>query len=313
VVYFGTPRAAVPALRSLAASRHAVGAVVTQPDRPAGRGRRLEPPPVKVAAQELRLPVAQPESVGTPAFRTWLGEQRPDVLAVVAFGRIFGPKLLAVAPRGAVNLHFSLLPRWRGAAPVQRAILAGDERAGVTTMRLVRELDAGPVFLQAEVEVGAEEHAPALEARLAALGADLLVRTLDGLEASTLSARPQPAEGVTLAPPLERSEGRLDPQRPADELARRVRALDPWPGARLAVPGGEVAVLDAAVAPLPAEAPAGTVLAPRGGDLPVACGQGSVLLLRRVRPPGRGDMPGRSLVDGRFLRQGDVLATGEAT
>lgn len=315
-VFLGTPRAAVPALRALAESAHAPAAVVCQPDRRAGRGRRLSAAPVKEAALELGLPVLQPESVATKAFRAELASFEPELLAVVAYGRILGPKLRAVAPRGAINLHFSLLPRWRGAAPVQRALLAGDERTGVSLFRLVDELDAGPVFVEGAVDVEPGEHAPALERRLAELGAGLFVELLDRLEAGEApEPREQDESGLTLAPPLRREEGRLDPRRAPDELLRRVRALDPWPGARFELESGPLAVLEASVEAQGADGAApGTVLAVSGQALVVACGEGGALRLERVKPAGRQAMSGASLVNGRVLAVGDVLPVpaGEA-
>lgn len=311
-VFFGTPRAAVPALEALLVSPHSVAAVVTRPDRAGRRGRALEPPPVKLVAVGAGLPVWQPASPGARSFREQVAEVDPEVLVVVAYGRLLGPKLLAVAPRGAVNVHFSLLPRWRGAAPVQRAILAGDERTGVTTMSLVPELDAGPVYLREEVRIGEDEHAGALEGRLARLGADLLVRTLDGLAAGELRPEPQDDAQATLAPPLEKEEGWLDPGLSAGELVRRVRAFDPWPGTRLVFPGGPVAVLSARAERLEGDAAPGTVLPPRGSDLPVACGDGSLLVLERVKPAGKREMPARSLVDGRVVSVGERATPPEA-
>ena len=305
-VFLGTPRAAVPCLRALAASRHEVAAVVCQPDRRAGRGRRLQAPPVKEAALELGLPVLQPESVKTRAFREQLAAHEPDALVVVAYGRILGPKLRAVAPLGALNVHFSLLPRWRGAAPVQRAILAGDARSGVSLMSLVDELDAGPVYRRESVEIGASEHAPELEGRLAELGAGLLLEVLDELETGEAEAIEQDPALVTLAPPLAKGEGLLDPGEPAEALLRRVRALDSWPGAWLELGDRRITVLEAgARASLALDAQPGTFLEPEGETLPLRCGEGSDLVLERVKPAGRQAMSGRSLVNGRVVDPGE--------
>jgi methionyl-tRNA formyltransferase len=303
----GTPEAAVPCLFALVTSRHPPAAVVCQPDRPAGRGRALHAPPVKRAALELGLPVLQPESTRGADVREAIRAHAPEILVVVAYGRILGARLLAVAPRGAVNVHFSLLPRWRGAAPVQRAILAGDVRTGVSTMAVTETVDAGPVYLQEETAIGPDEHAPALEARLAELGAALLVRTLDGLAAGTLPARPQDEGAATLAPPLVKAEAWLDLREPAAVLARAVRALDPWPGARVRAGGIDVLVLDAVAGTGGTEASPGVVLPLAGDGLPVACGGGTVLLVRSARPAGRAAMDARSLVNGRHLAPGDVL------
>ena len=305
----GTPEAAVPSLRALAGSRHEILAVVCQPDRPAGRGGGVSAPPVKTAALDLACPVLQPETIKTVAFRDEIDALAPDVLVVVAYGRILGPRLLALAPHGAVNVHFSLLPRWRGASPVQRAILAGDEITGVSIIRLVEELDAGPVLARADVVIEPGEHAPSLEARLALVGARLLLETLDALEAGTAVGAEQDPAGVTLAPPLDKDEGWLDPRESALTLERRVRAFDPWPGARLRFAKGVVSVVDAvAIDDSPQVATPGTVLAPAGDDLPLACTPG-VLMIRRVKPEGRGAMTGRSLVNGRFVSPGEAVLT----
>jgi methionyl-tRNA formyltransferase len=305
-VFLGTPRAAVPSLRALAGSRHEVAGVVCRPHRRAGRGRRLHAPPVKEAALELGLPVLQPEAVKTRAFREAIAALEPEALVVVAYGRILGPRLRAVARHGALNVHFSLLPRWRGAAPVQRAILAGDSRSGVSLMSLVDELDAGPVYRQEAVDIGEGEHAPALEARLAELGAGLLLQVLDEVEGGGAQASPQDERGVTLAPPLRKGEGLLDPRQPASVLLRSIRALDPWPGARLELGERRITVLEASVREgAGPEAVPGTFLEPEGEALPLCCGEGSELLLERVKPAGRQAMSGRSLVDGRVVGPGE--------
>lgn len=271
-------------------------------------------PPVKLAALELGLPVLQPESTGTAAFRAEVAALEPEAFAVVAYGHLLGPKLLALAPRGAYNLHFSLLPRWRGAAPVQRSLDAGDAVTGVSIIRIVQELDAGPVLARSEVAIEQGEHAPSLEARLAVIGARLLVEALDRVERGEAREEAQDAGGVTLAPSLSKDEGLLDPRRPAEALARRVRAFDPWPGARLLLPKGAVQVLEAeACASTTEEAglPVGSVLAPRGESLPVTCGEG-LLLVHRVKPEGRAAMTARSLVNGRVVSPGDRAAIPDA-
>ena len=311
-VFLGTPRAAVPSLSALAASAHAPAAVVCRPDRPSGRGLRSAAPPVKEAALELGLPVLQPESVAASAFRRALAAHEPEVLVVVAFGRILGPKLRSVAPRGALNVHFSLLPRWRGAAPVQRAMLAGDEATGVSLMQLVDELDAGPVYRQESLGIGPEERAPELEARLADLGSRLLVEVLDALAAGAIEAREQDPRLVTLAPPLRREEGALDLRRPAAELERRVRALDPWPGSRFELAGRGVQVLRARSREAAAGgSEPGRVLGAEGEGLLLACGEGTALLLELVKPEGRQAMSGRSLLNGRLVAVGDLVSIPE--
>ena len=307
----GTPRAAIPALLALASSRHELVAACCRPDRPAHRGHRLTAPPVTEAALELGLRVLQPETTKSEAFRDEVASLRPDAFAVVAYGHILGPKLLALAPKGAFNLHFSLLPRWRGAAPVQRALLAGDAVTGVSIIRIVAALDAGPVLARLPCDVLERERSPQLEGRLAEAGAPLLTMVLDDVEAGTAGEQEQDEALVTLAPPLRKEEGRLDPRRPAAELERRMRALDPWPGARLLLPRGAVGVVDAEALEEEHAAAPGTILAPRGESLPMCCGEG-VLLIHRVKPEGKAEMSARSLVNGRLVGLGDVaLAPGD--
>ncbi len=231
VVFAGTPEPAVPALDAVAASRHELVGVVTRPDAPAGRGRRLTPSPVAVRAQELGVPLLRPEHPRDPAFQADLAALAPDCCPVVAYGALVPRAALDIPPHGWVNLHFSLLPAWRGAAPVQHALLAGDEVTGATTFRLVPELDAGPTYGLMTETVRPTDTAGDLLHRLAEAGAGLLVRTLDGIEDGTLEAREQPADGVTLAPKITVEDAHVDWARPAVAIDRRVRACTPAPGA----------------------------------------------------------------------------------
>jgi methionyl-tRNA formyltransferase len=230
VVFLGTPAAAVPSLRALHAAGHDVTRVITQPDRPAGRSAALRPTPVKEAARELGLDVVQPQRVGNKAFLDLVREPAPELLVVVAYGRILPRTVLEAAPRGAVNVHFSLLPKYRGAAPVQWALVNREPVTGVTTMRITEGLDEGPVLLQSAVAVERGEHAPALTGRLAVLGAGLLLRTLEGLVAGTVTEVVQDPGEVSYAPLLRVSDGFADFRRTARELEGRIRGLDPWPG-----------------------------------------------------------------------------------
>jgi len=257
----------------------------------------------------MRLPVHQPRRVKDDAFVERLGTERPDVVVVVAYGRILPPRVLGLAPHGAINVHFSLLPAYRGAAPVQWALARGETRTGVTTMRLNPRMDEGDVLLQRATAIGPDEHAPALQVRLARIGAELLVETLDGLAAGRIVARPQDHRQASAAPLLGRRDGEVDPARSASDIAGRVRGFDPWPGVWLAHHGRRVRVVDARVAPdrAPAGAVAGTVLGVRGDALEMACGGGGLLLLERLQPEGRRAMSGRDLVNGRFLSPGDRM------
>jgi methionyl-tRNA formyltransferase len=231
VIFFGTPEPAAAALDALLASRHEVAAVVTQPDRPRGRSGTPRPSPVKVRALESGLPVLQPSSPRDDGFGEELAGFRPEVCAVVAYGHILPPQVLAVPPRGTVNVHFSLLPAYRGAAPVQRAIMAGETETGVTTFLLEPTVDTGPMLVQIRERIVPGDSTGSLLGRLASIGARALVDTLDGLEAGTLEPVEQDPALASPAPKIKPEEGAIDWRRPAVEIADLVRALDPSPGA----------------------------------------------------------------------------------
>ena len=298
VAFAGTPEFAVPTLLSLMRSPHQLVGVLTRPDRPRGRGQRLSPSPVK-AAVGASAPVAQPASLRAPEDRAELAAWRPDVLVVVAYGLILPRAVLDIPRLGCVNVHASLLPRWRGAAPVERALLAGDESTGVTIMLMEEGLDTGPVLLQREVAIEPKDTGASLRARLAELGAPLLIEALQGLADGTLHPCPQPTEGVTYARKLEKIEALIDWSRPAAEIERRVRALQPWPVAetasidprtgapeRLLVHAAKVAGGGATAAAQP-----GCIVETAGrhedGYIRVQCGDGCLDLLTLQRPGGQ--------------------------
>ncbi|GAA5121629.1 methionyl-tRNA formyltransferase [Alloalcanivorax gelatiniphagus] len=231
VVFAGTPEVAVPALDAVAASRHELVGVVTRPDAPSGRGRRLVASPVAQRAEELGVPVLKPDHPRDPGFQAELAALRPDACPVVAYGALLPQSALDLVPHGWINLHFSLLPSWRGAAPVQHALWAGDEVTGATTFRIVKALDAGPVFGVMTERVRPDDTAGDLLARLAEGGAGLLVQTLDGIEDGTLEAREQPEDGLSFAPKILVDDARIDWTDPAVGIDRQVRACDPAPGA----------------------------------------------------------------------------------
>ncbi len=289
LVFFGTPEFALPSLRGLAASRHPVVGVVSQPDRPRGRGRRLVPTPVKAEAKALGLPVLQPEKVGEAAALEWLGELAPELGCVVAFGQ-FIPKSVRELPRhGLINAHASLLPRHRGAAPIQHAILEGDARSGITVIRVTRLMDAGDWCLMRETEIGADETAGELSARLSELAAEALLEAVDQIAAGRVEFRPQAAGGVTLAPKLTREFGRIHWSEVCARVLRRIRAATPWPGAdlRLRKSGARLRILDAAgvdASPGPSRPREVRVEAER---LLVAALDGWVEVLKLQRPGGR--------------------------
>ncbi|MDY6852486.1 MAG: methionyl-tRNA formyltransferase [Thermodesulfobacteriota bacterium] len=274
VVFMGTPEFAGPALTALAESDDEIVLVVTQPDRPRGRGRKTAPPPVKVLAQDLGLPVWQPESVKGPEAEARLKALEPDLLVVVAFGGLLPPALLDLPQAGPLNVHPSLLPAYRGPAPINWAIINGETETGVTTMFLDQGMDTGPTLLSRTVPIGETETAGELHGRLAQIGAGLLVETIAGIKAGTVSPRPQPDQGVSLAPRLKKSDGLVDWSRPADELARLVRGLDPWPGAHTLFRGKNLRLFGGKSGPGQGEP--GRVLSLDQGLLHVAAGQGSL-------------------------------------
>jgi methionyl-tRNA formyltransferase len=284
----GTSDFAVAVLRRLAATVHAPSLVVTRPDKPRGRGRKLQPPPVALAAQELGLEVFQPDSVNADEARARISAERPDEVLICAFGALIKEPLLSEHPM--LNVHPSLLPRWRGAAPIERAIEAGDEFTGVTIMRPIAELDAGPMCLQRDEPIRPDDDFGSLSPRLAELGGELLVDVLE----TGPDCVPQPQEGVTIAPKIEADERRLDPAAGPQTLVRRVRALNPHVGTWIELPGAErLGVRKAQVA---AESAAPAELVAVDGRLLWGCAGGALELLV-VQPPG-----GRAMSAADFLR-----------
>jgi methionyl-tRNA formyltransferase len=296
LVFCGTPAFAVPALEAALASQHQVVAVYTQPDRPAGRGRRLSASPVKQSALAAGVPVCQPPSLRTLAARHELAAFAPDLIVVVAYGLILPRRVLALPRIGCWNVHASLLPRWRGAAPIQRALEAGDRETGVCLMQMAEGLDTGPVMLSLSTPIEADESAGELHDRLAALGAQVLA---DGLTLLALGMRPiaepQAEAGVTYATKLDKREALLDLGQPAEQLARKVRAFNPWPAAELDLAGERVRVLRAHADSTPTVAAAGTVLRAGPDGIELATGAGR-LCLTQVQRPG-----GRALAAGEYL------------
>jgi methionyl-tRNA formyltransferase len=305
VVFAGTPGFALPSLDAVAASRHRIAAVFTQPDRPSGRGRRVAAGPVKSCALALGLPVAQPASLREGGAAE-VAAFAPDVMVVVAYGLLLPPAVLAVPRLGCLNVHASLLPRWRGAAPVARAILAGDAVTGVSIMRMDAGLDTGPVMLRRETPIGPRETAGELEARLAALGAGAIVEALDALAAGREAFEPQDGACATRAAKLTKSEARLDWREPAALLERRVRALNPWPIAETTLDGEQLRIHAAEAVPAGAGAVPGSVLAADAAGIAVMTGQG-VLRLTRVQLPGRRVVGAAELANARDLKH-KVLA-----
>lgn len=287
IVFAGTPEFAVSSLRA-AARHHEVVAVYTQPDRPAGRGRGLAPSPVKLEAVARGIPVYQPESLKDEAAQQQLRDLQPDLMVVVAYGLILPKAVLAIPTHGCWNVHASLLPRWRGAAPIQRAIQAGDAKTGVCLMQMEAGLDTGPVLLHQELPIAATDTGGQLHDKLAELGAQVLSDGLGLLRADIKPiARPQPEQGVTYAHKLDKAEARLDWAQGADVLARTVRAFNPWPIAEATLAGERVRIHGAvALEEAHGQAP-GTVLAASRDGIDIACGQGALRLRTLQREGGK--------------------------
>ena len=323
LVFLGTPAFAVPSLEKLAAGRQVL-AVVTQPDRPRGRGQREAASPVKEAALRLGIPVHQPERVRRPEAVELLRSLAPDVMVVVGYGQIIPQAVIDIAPLGIINVHSSLLPKYRGAAPVQWAIASGETRTGVTTMRIDAGLDTGDILLARETEIGPEETAIELSARLSTMGADLLVETLEGLEAARIVPRKQDSAQATYAPLLKKEDGRIDWNRPAESIHNRIRGMQPWPGACTAFRGQTLHIWRAR--PLPDGAPSGpgsvtSEPRPSGSGCPgsllclrpltVNCGAGA-LELREVQLEGRRRMSAADFANGHRLTELDILGEPRA-
>jgi methionyl-tRNA formyltransferase len=307
IVFFGSGAFAIPPFEALLDAGHAVAALVTQPDREKGRGREVAPPPLKPVATARGVPILQPRRIKEPAAQEAVRAFAPELIVVVAYGQILPLGVLDMAPLGAVNVHASLLPRYRGAAPIQWALAKGETETGVTTMLLDEGLDTGPILLQRSTPVGAEEIASELEPRLACLGAELLLETVARLSDGTLRPTPQDPASATLAPILRKEDGRIDWDEPAEALAHRVRGLNPWPGTVTRWQGAALKVLRARTAdPAPGSAP-GTVVGVDRDGVRVCCGSGTVLRLLEVQPESRKPMSARDWAMGARLVAGTRL------
>lgn len=298
IIYMGTPGFAVPTLEALHASPHRVAQVVTQPDRPRGRGRKPTPPPVKAAALQMGLPVVQPETVRDPEFLQAVRNLSPDLLVVVAFGQILKPALLEIPQKGAINIHASLLPRYRGPAPIQWAIIQGETETGVTTMFMDAGMDTGDILLTRSEPISAEDTAGALHDRLSVVGADLLLETLAGFE--RIRPIPQDDAQSSYAPLLKKQDGHIQWDQSARAIDCRVRGVTPWPGAYTFLEGRRIKLYRTEPLGEPASAPPGTVVPGFPDELRVATGHG-VLSLRELQGES-----GRRLPVADFLRGRDV-------
>jgi methionyl-tRNA formyltransferase len=298
VAFAGTPAFSVPALAAIAASRHPVVAVYTQPDRPAGRGLQVVESPVKLLARELGLPLEQPATLKDPAASAGLAAWRPDVMVVVAYGLLLPQAVLDVPRLGCLNIHASLLPRWRGAAPIQRALLAGDAETGVCLMRMEAGLDTGPVMACERVPIGPADTGGSLHDRLADLGARMIVPGLDALAAGRADFVPQDGAAATYARKLDKTEARIRWETPAAEIERLVRAFDPGPVAETRLDGQQLRIWRARVEPASGTAAPGTVLAARADGIRVMTGR-DALVIERLQLPGRRPVEARDFANTR--------------
>lgn len=305
IVFLGTPAFAVPSLEALIASRHEVVAVVSQPDRPKGRGQHVQPTPTRHSATEHGIPVIQPTKIKEEAFLQAIRDLRPDLGVVVAFGRILPDSLLAIPRLGMINVHASVLPRYRGAAPIQRAVLAGDAETGVTIMRVATELDAGPMFSVATAPIPPDATSGEMEGVLAHVGADALLPVVDALAEGRAVETPQDHTLATHAAKVAKTEGTIDWTDPAPLVHNRVRGLQPWPLASTTLNGERLVIRRTAVADhLLPEVPPGTIVRAHGDELIVACGAGTALGIVEIQPEGRRAMATRDFLAGRGASEG---------
>jgi len=308
LIFCGTPRFAVPTLEKLVNEDFAIQLVVTNPDEPAGRGYPMRSSPIKQAAEKAAIPVFQPRNLKESASREYLSRYRPDAVVVIAYGHIIPPWMIELPRLGCVNLHASLLPKYRGAAPIPRAIIRGDPVTGVTTMQIDAGLDTGAILLQREVEIRDDDTTETLSVRLSDLGADLMVETLRGLESGEVHSRPQDARAATLAPILKKEDGRIDWSMTAEDIARRVRGLRPWPGAFTTFRGVNIHLWSAMPSSCAAPSKSGVgVMISEAQKLTVVCGEQTVLQVTELQLAGRNRVSARDFLNGVRLKPGERL------
>ncbi|WP_020590877.1 methionyl-tRNA formyltransferase [Kiloniella laminariae] len=308
IAFMGTPDFSVPCLKALAAAGYEIVAVYSQPPRPAGRGHKEKLSPVHAYAESQGWPVFTPKSFRRSEVLEEFASLGVDIAVVIAYGLILPQAALDIPPMGCVNVHASLLPRWRGAAPIQRAIEAGDAQSGVAIMQMAEELDAGDVLLEGRVTLNSKTTASSLHDELSVLGAELITKALEGMTEGTLTPQPQPAEGLTYAQKLSKEESALDWSQPAEQLERKIRALTPWPGVHFTFHGEKIKVLKARLSDLDSSgAKAGTLL---DDQLSVACGAGT-LQIERLQRPGKGGMETVAFLNGYPLPKGTILNDSE--
>ncbi len=306
LVFMGTPDFALPSLKALHTSGHTLSAVVTQPDSPQGRGQRLFPPPVKVQAEAAGIKVLQPQKLKDPAFLDELARLSPDLIVVVAFGRILRPEVLQLPRLGCMNVHASLLPKYRGAAPIAWAIIKGEKQTGVTTFKMDEGMDTGGIYLQESVEIKPSDTAGSLAIRLSEVGARLLLRTVEGIEAGALTPIPQDHTQVTLAPMLTKEQGEVDWRLPAHQIADLVRGLIPWPGAYTFYREERWKLWGVTERDTVTDQQAGAILKVGKDSIEVAAGRG-VVEIRELQPANGKRMSAREFVAGHHLEEGVAL------
>lgn len=314
IVFMGTPESAVPSLRRLVDDGHEIVSIWTQPDKPAGRGKKLHQSPVKEFAIERNLAIQQPQKIRTPEAKELFASHKADVAVVVAYGKILPAEFLAAPRHGCVNVHFSLLPKYRGAAPVNWAIVNGEEHTGVTTMKIVEELDAGPILLQKATRIGEHETAPELLSRLSEMGAGMISETIGNL--NDIEPKPQLDSEATLAPILKREDGLIDWAMDAFAIERRVRGFQPWPNAHTTFNARHLIIWQAAAEPVNSPASSttdqqplqpGTIVEAQDDKLIIVCGDETVLRVTELQPAGGRRISARDFINGAHLKAGAML------
>ena len=302
LIFMGTPEFAQPILKKLVESEDRVIVVVSQPDRPKGRGQQLKPPPVKTLALEHKLLVLQPEKVREPEFIKKVQELNPELIVVSAFGQILPKELLAIPKLGAINVHASLLPKYRGAGPIQYAILSGETETGISIMQMVEKMDAGPILLQKAIPIEPFDTAGSLSQKLSGLGAELLIEAIKLLKAGKIEPKPQDESQASFAPLLKKDDGKIDWQKSAEQIWRQVRAFNPWPGAFIGEGESQIKIWE--VEPAQAQAEPGQVLEAHRRWIEVACGKGS-LRIKELQPAGKKRMSAEAFLAGHKIKIND--------
>jgi len=308
IIFMGSPDFAVPALEGLFASSHKVSAVVTQPDRPKGRGRGMAPPPVKVCALSQNVPVFQPEKASDPAFIASIRDLQPDLLVVVAYGQILKQALLDIPKHFCMNVHSSLLPKYRGAAPINWAVINGETETGVTTMNMVPKLDAGDILLVERLPIKPADTAQVVHDALAKLGADLTLKTIEHLERGELHPIVQDESKVTFAPKLSKEDGLIDWTRPANEICNRIRGTQPWPGAYSYLNGRRIGIWNAEERPGEKRVQSGVVTQVTPAGIEVETGARRILIME-LQPEGKKRLDVKSFLTGNAVKVGDIFTS----